>query len=77
MRCKLVEILEKTGIPKGVVNLVTGPGGVVGNTLVTDKRVRMVSFCGHKDTGAKIMREAGPKRVSLGAWWKKPVDNNG
>ena len=70
---KLVEIIEKTGIPKGVVNLVTGPGGVVGNTLVTDKRIRMVSFCGHKDTGAKIMREAGPKRVSLELGGKNPL----
>jgi acyl-CoA reductase-like NAD-dependent aldehyde dehydrogenase len=42
--CKLVEILEKAGIPKGVINLVTGPGGVVGNILASDKRVRMVSF---------------------------------
>jgi alpha-ketoglutaric semialdehyde dehydrogenase len=71
--CKLVKILEKTGIPKGVVNLVTGPGGVVGNVLVADKRVRMVSFCGHKDTGAKIMRDAGPKRVSLELGGKNPL----
>jgi acyl-CoA reductase-like NAD-dependent aldehyde dehydrogenase len=71
--CKLIEILEKTGIPKGVVNLVTGPGEVVGNTLVTDKRVRMISFCGHKDTGAKIMREAGLKRVSLELGGKNPL----
>ena len=70
--CKLVEILEKTGIPKGVVNLVTGPGEVVGNTLVTDKRIRMISFCGHKDTGAKIMQEAGVKRVSLELGGKNP-----
>lgn len=71
--CRLVEILEKTGIPKGVVNLVTGPGGVVGNILVADKRVHLVSFCGHKDTGAKIMRDAGPKRVSLELGGKNPL----
>jgi len=71
--CKIVEILEKTEIPKGVVNFVTGPGKVVGNTLVADKRVRMISFCGHKDTGAKIMREAGPKRVSLELGGKNPL----
>jgi acyl-CoA reductase-like NAD-dependent aldehyde dehydrogenase len=71
--CKLVEILEKTGIPRGVVNLVTGPGDVVGNTLVTDKRVQLVSFCGHKDTGAKITRQAAPKRVSLELGGKNPL----
>jgi len=70
---KLIEILEKTGIPKGVVNLVTGPGQVVGMTLVTDKRIRMISFCGHKDTGAKIMRDAGVKRVSLELGGKNPL----
>ncbi len=70
---KLVEILEKVGIPRGTVNLVTGPGGIVGNTLVTDKRIRMVSFCGHKETGAKIMRDAGPKRVSLELGGKNPL----
>jgi aldehyde dehydrogenase (NAD+) len=71
--CKLLEILEKTGIPRGVVNLVTGPGGVVGDTLVTDKRVGLVSFCGHKDTGAQIMRQSSPKRVSLELGGKNPL----
>ena len=71
--CKLVEILRQTGIPEGVVNLITGLGEVVGNTLITDKRVRLVSFCGHKDTGAKIMQQAGPKRVSLELGGKNPL----
>jgi len=70
---KLIEILQKTGIPNGVVNLVTGSGELIGNTLITDDRVRMISFCGHKDTGAKIMRDAGPKRVSLELGGKNPL----
>jgi acyl-CoA reductase-like NAD-dependent aldehyde dehydrogenase len=69
----LVEIFEKAGLPKGVVNLVTGPGEVIGDRLISDKRVRMISFCGHKDTGAKIMREAGVKRVSLELGGKNPL----
>ena len=71
--CKLLEIMEKTGIPRGVVNLVTGPGGIVGDALVTDKRIGLVSFCGHKDTGAQIMRQAAPKRVSLELGGKNPL----
>ncbi|HLN89670.1 MAG TPA: aldehyde dehydrogenase family protein, partial [Candidatus Binatia bacterium] len=71
--CSLVEILEKAGVPRGVINLVTGPGGIVGNMFVTDKRVRMVSFCGHKETGSKIMQSAGPKRVSLELGGKNPL----
>ena len=36
---KLVEIFEEAGLPAGVLNLVTGPGASVGNTLVEDERV--------------------------------------
>ncbi|MCW4009564.1 MAG: aldehyde dehydrogenase family protein [Candidatus Bathyarchaeota archaeon] len=70
---KLVELLDKAGIPKGVVNLVTGPGESVGMTLVKDKRVPVVSFTGHKDTGATILQEAGVKRVHLELGGKNPV----
>jgi alpha-ketoglutaric semialdehyde dehydrogenase len=71
--CKLVEILRQVGIPKGTVNLVTGSGEVVGNTIVKNKHVRLVSFCGHRDTGAEIMKAAGPKRVSLELGGKNPL----
>lgn len=71
--CMLIEILQKAGIPEGVVNLVTGPGDVVGSSLIADKSVRMISFCGHRDTGIKIMQDAGVKRVSLELGGKNPV----
>jgi acyl-CoA reductase-like NAD-dependent aldehyde dehydrogenase len=70
---KLVELLAKAGIPKGVVNLVTGPGESVGMTLVKDKRVRVVSFTGHRDTGATILQAAGVKPVHLELGGKNPV----
>jgi alpha-ketoglutaric semialdehyde dehydrogenase len=70
---RLFEIFQETNIPNGVVNFVTGPGEVIGNTLITDNRVRMISFCGHKDTGTKIMKNAGPKRVSLELGGKNPL----
>ncbi len=63
--CKLIEIIQKTGVPPGVLNLVTGPGDVVGSSFITNKTVRLISFCGHKDTGVKITKDAGVKRVSL------------
>jgi alpha-ketoglutaric semialdehyde dehydrogenase len=69
----LVQLLEKAGIPKGVINLVTGPGETVGMSLIKDKRVRVVSFTGHKDTGAQILREAGLKRVNLELGGKNPI----
>jgi acyl-CoA reductase-like NAD-dependent aldehyde dehydrogenase len=70
---KLVQILEKTGIPKGVINLVTGPGETVGTTIIRDKRVRVISFTGHRDTGSTILKEAGIKRVNLELGGKNPI----
>lgn len=70
---KLIELLEKTGVPKGVVNLVTGPGETVGMALIRDKRVRVISFTGNKDTGTTILKEAGLKRVNLELGGKNPI----
>jgi alpha-ketoglutaric semialdehyde dehydrogenase len=70
---RLVHLFEEAGIPKGVLNLVTGPGESVGMTLIRDKRVRVINFTGHKDTGATILREAGIKRVNLELGGKNPI----
>ena len=43
---KLIEIFEEAGLPPGVLNLVTGPGGSVGNTRVEDSRVGGIAFTG-------------------------------
>jgi acyl-CoA reductase-like NAD-dependent aldehyde dehydrogenase len=70
---KFIEILDKAGIPKGVVNMVTGPGGKAGMHLVRHKKVRAISFTGHRDTGATILKEAGIKKVSLELGGKNPI----
>lgn len=62
---RLVQILEKAGLPKGVLNMITGPGEAVGMNIVRHPGVRAISFTGHKDTGTQILREAGLKRVGL------------
>jgi aldehyde dehydrogenase (NAD+) len=62
---RLVEILEKAGLPAGVLNMVTGSGDAAGMSLVRHEKVRAVSFTGHRDTGAMILKEAGLKRVGL------------
>ena len=62
---ELVKILEKAGVPKGVVNLVTGPGERVGMEIVRSEKVRGISFTGHRDTGKTILKEAGLKKVGL------------
>ncbi|HUG55668.1 MAG TPA: aldehyde dehydrogenase family protein [Candidatus Limnocylindrales bacterium] len=63
---RLVEILEEAGLPKGVLNLVLGPGGEVGDALVTHPGVDLISFTGSSDIGARISEMAGRllKRVS-------------
>ncbi len=64
---RLVEILEEAGLPKGVLNLVLGGGGDIGDHLVTHPGVDMVSFTGHTETGAHInqLTAATLKRVSF------------
>jgi aldehyde dehydrogenase (NAD+) len=65
LACRLVQILEEAGLPKGVLNMVTGSGDEVGMGIVRHSKVYAVSFTGHKDTGAMILKEAGLKRVGL------------
>ncbi len=63
----LVEILAEAGIPAGVVNIVHGGGGEVGNAIVGHDEVDLVSFTGSTMVGKKIseMASATLKRVSL------------
>ena len=53
----LVDILHRNGVPRGVVNLVISPGRVA-NSMVTDKRVKGISFTGSTGVGHHIAREA-------------------
>jgi alpha-ketoglutaric semialdehyde dehydrogenase len=71
---KVVEIYEAAGLPKGVLNFVTGAGGVVGNALVDDPRVRAISFTGGVETGREVyVRGArGLKMVHLELGGKNP-----
>jgi alpha-ketoglutaric semialdehyde dehydrogenase len=56
----LVEALVEAGIPDGVVNLVIGSGAEVGDALVTDERVKAISFTGSTATGLGINTKAAP-----------------
>src|SRR5215831_14762246 len=64
---RIVELLNQAGIPKGVLNVITGPGGVVGEELLKNPKVRRVAFTGESKTGKHIMEIAGTqmKRVTL------------
>ena len=62
-----VKILEEAGIPPGVVNLVTGGGGDVGNALLVSDAVRIVSFTGSTEVGRTVAQQSAPsfKKVHL------------
>lgn len=68
----LVEILHKAGLPNECLQVVIG-GGAVGDTLVRDHRVSMVSFTGGAKTGEIICRSAGLKRTTMDLGGNAPV----
>ncbi len=72
---EVVRVYEDAGIPAGVLNLVTGSGGIVGNALVSNPRVRAISFTGGVDTGRGVyVRGAeGMKAVHLELGGKNPM----
>jgi alpha-ketoglutaric semialdehyde dehydrogenase len=51
---QIVSMFEAAGLPKGVLNFVTGPGSGVGETIVNDSRIKVVSFTGESVTGHHI-----------------------
>lgn len=63
----LVELMAEAGFPPGVVNLVTGTGGEVGDAIVGSPDVEVISFTGSSTTGRSIAVKAGQrlKRLSL------------
>ena len=71
----LMECLHEAGVPKGVVNVLSGRGDVVGATLVQSPDVHKISFTGSAGVGASIMRDgaATMKRVTLELGGKSPT----
>jgi aldehyde dehydrogenase (NAD+) len=63
----LAEVIESVGLPKGVFNLVTGYGPVVGEALASHPKVDMVSFTGSTNAGRRVSELAAAtiKRVAL------------
>lgn len=72
---KLVEILHEAGIPKGVLNLVTGGGREVGDPLVSNPKVRAISFTGSDAVGRGIAKIGAERlaRVQLEMGGKNPT----
>jgi glyceraldehyde-3-phosphate dehydrogenase (NADP+) len=61
----LVDLFASTSLPEGVLNLVTGYGAEIGDAIVSDPRINMVSFTGGKKVGDRILKFAGLKKISM------------
>ncbi|MEO3927672.1 aldehyde dehydrogenase family protein [Micromonosporaceae bacterium B7E4] len=70
----LTEALHAAGLPKGVFNIVTGRGDVVGTTINRHPDIAKISFTGSTEVGKIIMREASDtlKRLTLELGGKSP-----
>jgi len=55
---RFVELLDEAGLPPGVINIVHGGGGAVGDRLVKHPDVRVITLTGSRETGVEVMRNA-------------------
>jgi acyl-CoA reductase-like NAD-dependent aldehyde dehydrogenase len=64
---RFVQLFEEAGLPSGVLNIVHGGGGAVGDRLVKHPDVRVITLTGSRETGVEVMRNAadGLKHVHL------------
>ena len=71
---RLAELALEAGIPPGVLNVVTGPGGTAGASIAAHPGIGKVAFTGETTTGQEIMRlaSANVKKISLELGGKSP-----
>lgn len=69
----LIDLLLEAGVPAEAVQCVTGSGAEIGDALVSDPRVRKISFTGSRDIGERICKQAGIKKVTMELGSNAPV----
>ena len=62
---ELASIIESSGLPAGVVNIINGDSEEIGEQLCSDKRVDMVSFTGSNEVGRKIIENSATSAKKL------------
>jgi lactaldehyde dehydrogenase/glycolaldehyde dehydrogenase len=72
---EFAKLVDEVGLPKGIFNLVSGEGSVVGNALAANPKVGIISFTGSVPAGVKIMEAAAKNvtKVSLELGGKAPA----
>jgi acyl-CoA reductase-like NAD-dependent aldehyde dehydrogenase len=61
----IAEIISRSGLPKGVFNLVMGPGSQVGNAILQNSKVNAISFTGSVSTGQRVLEAAAKRRAKV------------
>ena len=61
----LAELAEEAGLPPGWLNVVVGSASEIGDVLVEDERVKLITFTGSSGVGWKLKQRAPKKRVNL------------
>jgi acyl-CoA reductase-like NAD-dependent aldehyde dehydrogenase len=61
----IADLFAEAGLPAGALQVIPGPGSEVGDELVCDDRVKLVTFTGSPEVGKLIRSKAGLKRVVL------------
>ena len=69
----LAELEQEAGLPPGWLNVLVGPSAEIGDVLVEDERVRMITFTGSSGVGWGIAERAAKKRVRLELGNSTPV----
>lgn len=70
---KLAGALVEAGLPWNVLNVVTGYASKIADALVTDPRVRMISFTGGTQAGLEVIKKAGLKKIGMELGSNSPV----
>jgi glyceraldehyde-3-phosphate dehydrogenase (NADP+) len=70
---KLVEAMVQAGLPPQAIQVITGYGNEIGDPLVSDERVRMISFTGGVEAGKHIAGIAGIKKIGMELGSNSPV----
>jgi len=61
----MAALFEECGLPPGALNVITGPGGEIGDLLVFHRDIAMITFTGSAEVGLRIRNLAAMKRVTL------------
>ena len=72
---KIAELFAAAGLPKGVLNVIPVKGSTLGDKLVVDPRIRMVTFTGSTEVGKQLAEVAGryQKKITLEMGGKSPL----